>query len=213
VLESVGLTVNRLIRLAYGPFQLGTLPSGAVEEVGPRVIRELLGQHIRPENLPEGNTVVQTPPPVPGRRGGMPVVTGKSGSAISDPSRKPSRVRAAENTPRPSRRANAPRPPSLTTATGPSVPSAPSPRAPTSSSTSRAAPAAPASPAARPASRAANPPSGPSRPSARNRAASRVDARRAAAASAASPAGRVPRVVEAGAVPAAALAKPSESGS
>ncbi|QTC92376.1 pseudouridine synthase [Brevundimonas goettingensis] len=95
VLESVGLTVNRLIRLAYGPFQLGTLPSGAVEEVGPRVIRELLGEHIRPENLPQGNTV-QTPAPVPGRRGGMPVVTGKSGSALSDPSRKPSRVRAAE---------------------------------------------------------------------------------------------------------------------
>jgi 23S rRNA pseudouridine2605 synthase len=95
VLESIGLTVNRLIRLAYGPFQLGTLPSGAVEEIGPRVIRELLGEHIRPENLPEGN-VVQTPPPVPGRRGGMPVVTGKSGSAISDPSRKPSRVRAAD---------------------------------------------------------------------------------------------------------------------
>jgi len=95
VLESVGLTVNRLIRLAYGPFQLGTLPTGAVEEVGPRVIRELLGEHIRPENLPQGNTV-QTPVPVPGRRGGMPLVTGKSGSAISDPSRKPSRVRAAE---------------------------------------------------------------------------------------------------------------------
>jgi len=95
VLESVGLTVNRLIRLAYGPFQLGTLPSGAVEEVGPRVIREMLGEHIRPENLPEGNTV-QTPAPVPGRRGGMPLVTGKSGSALSDPSRKPSRVRAAE---------------------------------------------------------------------------------------------------------------------
>ncbi|CAN5315207.1 pseudouridine synthase [soil metagenome] len=95
VLESIGLTVNRLIRLAYGPFQLGTLPVGAVEEVGPRVIREMLGQHIRPENLPEGN-IVQTPAPVPGRRGGMPVVTGKSGSAISDPSRKPSRVRAAD---------------------------------------------------------------------------------------------------------------------
>ncbi|CAN5342922.1 hypothetical protein BH10PSE2_BH10PSE2_19110 [soil metagenome] len=94
VLESVGLTVNRLIRLAYGPFQLGTLPTGAVEEVGPRVIRELLGEHIRPENLPQGN-IVQTPVPVPGRRGGMPVVTGKSGSAMSDPSRKPSRVRAA----------------------------------------------------------------------------------------------------------------------
>ena len=95
VLESVGLTVNRLIRMAYGPFQLGTLPTGAVEEVGPRVIRELLGQHIRPENLPEGNTVA-TPAPIPGRRTGAPKVTGASGSAMSDPSRKPSRVRAAE---------------------------------------------------------------------------------------------------------------------
>lgn len=95
VLESLGLTVNRLIRLAYGPFQLGTLPVGAVEEVGPRVIRELLSEHIRPENLPTGNTV-ETPAPIPGRRSAVPIVKGKSGSALSDPSRKPSRVRAAE---------------------------------------------------------------------------------------------------------------------
>lgn len=94
VLESVGLTVNRLIRLAYGPFQLGTLAAGSVEEVGPRVIRELLGEHIRPDNLPQGNTV-ETPAPIPGRRTGAPKVTGASGSAMSDPSRKPSRVRAA----------------------------------------------------------------------------------------------------------------------
>jgi 23S rRNA pseudouridine2605 synthase len=94
VLESVGLTVNRLIRLAYGPFQLGTLPSGADEEVGPRVIRELLAAHIRPENMPQGNTV-ETPAPIPGRRTGAPRVVGTSGSAIADPSRKPSRVRAA----------------------------------------------------------------------------------------------------------------------
>lgn len=94
VLESVGLTVNRLIRLAYGPFQLGTLPVGSVEEIGPRVIREMLAEHIRPENLPQGNTV-ETPAPIPGRRPRGPVVVGKSGSALSDPSRKPSRVRAA----------------------------------------------------------------------------------------------------------------------
>ncbi|MAL87441.1 MULTISPECIES: pseudouridine synthase [unclassified Brevundimonas] len=94
VLESVGLTVNRLIRLAYGPFQLGTLPVGSVEEIGPRVIREMLADHIRPENLPQGNTV-STPAPIPGRRPRGPVVVGKSGSALSDPSRKPSRVRAA----------------------------------------------------------------------------------------------------------------------
>jgi len=63
VLESVGLTVNRLIRLAYGPFQLGTLAVGSVEEIGPRVIRELLGAHIRPDNLPEGNAVAGPRPP------------------------------------------------------------------------------------------------------------------------------------------------------
>ncbi len=95
VLEHLGLTVNRLIRLAYGPFQLGTLPVGSVEEVGPRVIREMLAEHIRPENLPTGNTV-QTPAPIPGRRTRAPIVRGKSGSAMSDPSRKPSKVRAAE---------------------------------------------------------------------------------------------------------------------
>lgn len=109
VLESVGLTVNRLIRLAYGPFQLGTLPVGAVEEVGPRVIREMLAEHIRPENLPTGDSV-ETPASAPGRRASAPIVRGRSGSAMSDPSRKPSRVRAAENAaedganPRPARK-------------------------------------------------------------------------------------------------------------
>ncbi|MET0295252.1 MAG: pseudouridine synthase, partial [Phenylobacterium sp.] len=55
VLESLGLKVNRLIRLAYGPFALGTLGSGELEEVGPRVIREQLSAHISPENLPKGD--------------------------------------------------------------------------------------------------------------------------------------------------------------
>ncbi|MCC0073630.1 MAG: rRNA pseudouridine synthase [Rhodobacter sp.] len=42
-LDSVGLTVNRLIRTAYGPFQLGDLAPGAVEELRPRVLRDQLG--------------------------------------------------------------------------------------------------------------------------------------------------------------------------
>jgi 23S rRNA pseudouridine2605 synthase len=37
---SVGLTVNRLIRVGYGPFQLGKLPVGAIEEVPRRVLKE-----------------------------------------------------------------------------------------------------------------------------------------------------------------------------
>ena len=55
VLEAIGLKVNRLIRLAYGPFALGTLEPGMVEEVGPRVIREQLAHLIAPNNLPQGD--------------------------------------------------------------------------------------------------------------------------------------------------------------
>jgi 23S rRNA pseudouridine2605 synthase len=54
VLESIGLKVNRLVRLAYGPFALATLATGQVEEVGPRVIREQLADFIAPENMPTG---------------------------------------------------------------------------------------------------------------------------------------------------------------
>jgi 23S rRNA pseudouridine2605 synthase len=43
VLEALGLKVNRLIRTAYGPFQLGALAPGAVEEIPRKVIREQLG--------------------------------------------------------------------------------------------------------------------------------------------------------------------------
>jgi 23S rRNA pseudouridine2605 synthase len=42
-LAAVGLTVNRLIRISYGPFLLGDLAPGAVEEVRPKVLREQLG--------------------------------------------------------------------------------------------------------------------------------------------------------------------------
>ena len=43
VLESVGLTVNRLIRTSFGPFQNGQLEPGQVEEIPGKVIREQLG--------------------------------------------------------------------------------------------------------------------------------------------------------------------------
>jgi 23S rRNA pseudouridine2605 synthase len=43
VMKHLGFAVTRLIRLAYGPFQLGNLGRGAIEEVNPRVLREQLG--------------------------------------------------------------------------------------------------------------------------------------------------------------------------
>jgi 23S rRNA pseudouridine2605 synthase len=42
-LEAVGLAVNRLIRISYGPFQLGDLAAGSVEEVRPKVLADQLG--------------------------------------------------------------------------------------------------------------------------------------------------------------------------
>jgi 23S rRNA pseudouridine2605 synthase len=46
VMAHLGLEVNRLIRVSYGPFQLAELPEGAVEEVKTRVLREQLGEKI-----------------------------------------------------------------------------------------------------------------------------------------------------------------------
>ncbi|MFD1625748.1 pseudouridine synthase [Azospirillum griseum] len=45
VMESLGLVVNRLIRVAYGPFQLGKLEDGAVEEVPKRIVREQIANY------------------------------------------------------------------------------------------------------------------------------------------------------------------------
>jgi len=46
VLGHLGLSVNRLIRVSFGPFQLGDLLEGAVEEVKTRVLRDQLGDRI-----------------------------------------------------------------------------------------------------------------------------------------------------------------------
>jgi 23S rRNA pseudouridine2605 synthase len=46
VCAHLGLEVNRLIRVSYGPFQLGEVPEGQVEEIRSRVLREQLGDKI-----------------------------------------------------------------------------------------------------------------------------------------------------------------------
>ncbi len=42
-LNALDLYVNRLIRVSYGPFRLGDLEPGGIEEVKPRVLRDQLG--------------------------------------------------------------------------------------------------------------------------------------------------------------------------
>jgi 23S rRNA pseudouridine2605 synthase len=46
VLESLGLTVNRLIRVSFGPFQLLELEPGVVEPVRRRVLIDQLGPQV-----------------------------------------------------------------------------------------------------------------------------------------------------------------------
>ena len=43
IMEHLGHQVSRLIRVSYGPFQLGELPSGSVEAVKPRILADQLG--------------------------------------------------------------------------------------------------------------------------------------------------------------------------
>ncbi len=88
VMAHMGLEVTRLIRTAYGPFQLGILPRGAVEEVNAKVLRDQLGldapKRLREtalaplaEPAPEGprrtprarNAIMGTRRPVRGRDG------------------------------------------------------------------------------------------------------------------------------------------------
>jgi len=57
VMAHLGLEVTRLIRIAYGPFQLGHLARGAIDEVPRRVLAEQLGgsthaHHRRPASRP-----------------------------------------------------------------------------------------------------------------------------------------------------------------
>ncbi len=47
VFEHFDLQVNRLIRMSYGPFQLGNMPKGHIEEVTGKVLKEQLSQYFK----------------------------------------------------------------------------------------------------------------------------------------------------------------------
>jgi len=50
ILGSLGLEVTRLIRVSYGPFQLGELPEGHVLEIKGRMLRDQLGERLVEES-------------------------------------------------------------------------------------------------------------------------------------------------------------------
>ena len=47
LMKYIGLEVARLIRLSYGPFQLGNLKKGEVKEIPQKVLREQLGSKFK----------------------------------------------------------------------------------------------------------------------------------------------------------------------
>lgn len=55
VMQHLGLPVTRLIRVAYGPFQLGVLARGAVDEVTAKVLREQLPSETPPAPRPHSS--------------------------------------------------------------------------------------------------------------------------------------------------------------
>ncbi|PSJ58496.1 pseudouridine synthase [Pseudaminobacter soli (ex Li et al. 2025)] len=50
ILGALGLDVTRLIRISYGPFQLGELPEGHVQELSGRMLRDQLGERLIEES-------------------------------------------------------------------------------------------------------------------------------------------------------------------
>ncbi|MEP6343446.1 MAG: pseudouridine synthase [Maricaulaceae bacterium] len=79
-LDTVGLRVNRLIRVSYGPFQLATLPSGDVEEVKNRVLRDQVGHLMEIEKTRQGGTLTgNSPKGKKPQKSGRPNAGGRTG--------------------------------------------------------------------------------------------------------------------------------------
>lgn len=61
ILASLGLEVTRLIRISFGPFQLGELAEGAVQEIKGRMLRDQLGERLIEESGANFDAPVITP--------------------------------------------------------------------------------------------------------------------------------------------------------
>jgi 23S rRNA pseudouridine2605 synthase len=83
VLGSLGLQVTRLIRISFGPFQLGELPRGEVKEIPTRQLKDQLG----PRLAAEASADFEAPVSATVRRAPEPAAKGRpkpSGNAFRD---------------------------------------------------------------------------------------------------------------------------------
>ncbi len=65
LLAHIGLDTNRLIRVSYGPFQLGDLVAGEVREIRGRILRDQLGEKLAKAAGADFESEVRPPPPPP----------------------------------------------------------------------------------------------------------------------------------------------------
>ena len=91
-INAIGLIVNRLIRVSYGPFRLGELQPGDVEEVRPKVLRDQLGESAETtEAKPasRGSQVVAKPTGSTPRRSASATAAGPPGKTVARKRLKP----------------------------------------------------------------------------------------------------------------------------
>src|SRR5262245_20954202 len=107
VLGHLGLAVNRLIRVSFGPFQLGDLPEGAVEEVRTRHLREQLGERLAElAGVDFSGPIVEREEPVQAsspRREARPAVAGEGRAGGPHGKRRPKQERPKARHPRENR--------------------------------------------------------------------------------------------------------------
>ncbi len=69
VMEHLGLTVSRLIRIGFGPFALGRLARGAIEEVPGKALADMLGKRSAAPAAKARKAKPRARRPAPGGRG------------------------------------------------------------------------------------------------------------------------------------------------
>lgn len=69
VMEHLGLTVSRLIRIGFGPFALGRLARGAIEEVPGKALADMLGKGSAAPGAKARKAKPRARRPAPGGRG------------------------------------------------------------------------------------------------------------------------------------------------